>query len=150
MTDIDDTDRRILRILEKEGRISNAELADRVNLSASACLRRVQELERSGVIEGYRAILNKQELGIELVVYINVSLIRHLKRDVQAFERAMAIVPEVKECHSISGTADYILRVETENLAAYKHFHDDVLGTVEQVANYVSHFVISSSKDERG
>ena len=150
MTDIDDIDRRILRILEKEGRISNAELADRVNLSASACLRRVQELERSGVIEGYRATLNRKALNKSLAVYVTVGLSRHLKQDQQAFERAMSIAPEVSECHNISGTFEYLLRVETADLESYKTFHTDTLGTVEQVATITSHFVMGTSKDERG
>ena len=150
MADIDDIDRRILRTLEKDGRISNADLADKVNLSASACLRRVQELERSGVIEGYRAVLNRKALRKGLAAYVTVGLSRHLKRDQLIFERAMAIAPEVRECHGISGTYEYLLRIETEDLESYKNFHSDTLGTVEQVATIVTHFVMDSPKDERG
>ena len=147
---IDQIDRRIVRALERDGRISNAALAQKVGLSPSACLRRVQALEASGVIAGYRAVIDRSKLDGGLKVYVAVGLARHLKADQEAFERAMAAAPEVLECHNVSGTIEYLLHVEVRDLPAYKHFHSEVLGTVPQVARLVSYFVMGSPKNLRG
>ena len=150
MTNLDDIDKRILRVLETDGRISNVQLADRVGLSPSACLRRVQDLERTGVIEGYRAVINRSALGSGgFVVIVAVDLSRHLKADLHIFERAMHNAPQVRECHNVSGEMAYLLRVEVDDLEAYKHFHTDVLGTIEQVTSITSHIVLESPKDLR-
>ncbi len=147
---IDRIDHDILRALESDGRISNAALAQRVGLSQSACLRRVQALEDAGIIAGYRAVIDRSKLDGGLKVYVAVGLARHLKADQEAFERAMASARQVRECHNVSGTIEYLLLVEVADLAAYKHFHSDVLGTVPQVATLTSYFVMASPKDLRG
>ncbi|MBV6659049.1 MAG: Lrp/AsnC family transcriptional regulator [Devosiaceae bacterium] len=147
---IDRIDQEILRALETDGRLSNAALADRVGLSQSACLRRVQALEERGVIAGYRAVIDRSKLDGGLKVYVAVGLDRHTKADQAAFERAMIAAPEVLECHNVSGTIEYMLHVEVRDLAAYKHFHTEVLGTVPQVASIISYFVMGSAKNERG
>lgn len=149
MTKIDDTNRRILRELARNGRLTNLELADRIGLSPSACLRRVQELERSGVIAGYRAVIDPAKTGIGFTAFVTVGLSLHTKAAQEAFERAMARAPEVTECHNVTGTIEYILRVECADLAAYKHFHTDVLGTVPEVAAITTHVVMGSPKDGR-
>lgn len=149
MNDLDRISTSILRELEQDGRISNAELANRVGLSASACLRRVQELERSGIISGYKAVLNKKALGIGCVAYVAVGLSDHTKHSQEAFEQAITRSTEVKECHNITGSYEYLLRVETENLTTYKTFHTDVLGTLEQVHAITTYVVMESLKDER-
>ena len=148
MTKLDDINRKILRELTRDGRISNLDLADRVGLSPSACLRRVQELERKGVIKGYRAVLDGAALGQGFVAYITVGLSQHTKAAQEAFERAMARAPEVRECHNVTGTIEYLLRVEAEDLAA-KAFHTEVLGTVPGVNAITSYVVMESPKDER-
>lgn len=150
MAKIDDINRRILREVGREGRISNNDLAERVGLSPSACLRRVQELERDGVITGYRAVLNRDEMGTGFAVYVAVGLSQHRKTDQTAFERAMAAAPQVRECHNVTGTIEYLLRVEVEDLAAYKLFHTEVLGQAPQVSSITSYIVMASPKDERG
>ena len=146
---IDRTNERILRVLESEGRISNTELAERVGLSPSACLRRVQELERSGVIEGYRAVVNRAALGVGFVAYIAVGLNDHTRSAQRAFEKAVAKAPEAVECHNITGAVEYLLRVEVSNLAAYKRFHTDVLGMLPQVHSLTTYVVLESTKDGR-
>jgi DNA-binding Lrp family transcriptional regulator len=146
---MDAIDEHILRQLERDGRVTNLELAERVGLSPSACLRRVQALEAAGVIKGYRAVLDRTQLGAGLTVFVMVGLSGQLQRDAQAFERAMAKAPEVLECHNITGTVEYLLRVEVSDLAAYKHFHSDVLGTLSQVNTITSHVCLGSSKDLR-
>ncbi len=150
MTDIDNINAKILRVLSHDGRISNIDLADKVGLSPSACLRRVQDLERKGVIAGYRAVINPLALGLNFTAYVLVGLSKHTKADQFGFEQAMAAAGEVRECHNITGTVEYLLRVEARDLAAYKYFHTEVLGTVPQVASIVSYIVMGSPKDERG
>lgn len=141
---------RILRELQWDGRVSNLELAERVGLSPSACLRRVQELERSGVIVGYRAVLDRAALGREFVAYVSVGLRAHTKAVQEAFEKAVAVMPEVLECHNITGTVEYLLRVEVADLAAYKSFHTDKLGTLADVNALTTYVVMGSPKDTRG
>ena len=150
MRQIDHIDETILRELERDGRITNIELAGKVGLSTSACLRRVQELERNGTILGYRAVINPKALGNEFVVIVAVGLGRHLKEDQVEVERVMANAPQVRECHNVSGSFEYLLRIEVPDLEAYKYFHTEVLGTVAQVSSIVSYFVMGSPKDERG
>jgi Lrp/AsnC family leucine-responsive transcriptional regulator len=146
---MDAINQRILLVLSRDGRISNLELADRVGLSPSACLRRVQELERSGVIAGYRAVLDKESLGVGFTAYVTVGLSIHTKQAQVDFETAIASATEVVECHNVTGSFEYLLRVEAADLAAYKHFHTDVLGVLPQVAAITTYVVMSSPKDER-
>ncbi len=150
MRDIDAIDQNILCELEIDGRQSNIDLAQKVGLSPSACLRRVQELEREGIILGYRAILDRSFMGGGVTVYVTVGLDSHTKEDQAFFERAMAKAAQVRECHNVSGTVEYILRVEVSDLEAYKYFHTEVLGTVPHVRSITSHFCLSSPKDMRG
>lgn len=150
MTDTDKINAHILRELLRNGRISNTDLADRVGLSPSACLRRVQDLERRGVIRGYRAILDPLAMGVGFTAYITVGLNAHTKSAQEAFEKAIARAPEVRECHNITGNVEYLLRIEAADLAAYKRFHTDVLGTLPQVNSITSFVVMGSPKDERG
>ncbi|UWQ92071.1 Lrp/AsnC family transcriptional regulator [Aliisedimentitalea scapharcae] len=150
MSKKDQINDQILRELTRDGRISNLELADRVGLSASACLRRVQELERSGVIIGYRAVLDRQAQGVGFVTYIGVGLSEHTKAAQLAFEQAMQAAREVVECHNITGTIEYLLRVECADLPSYKRFHTEVLGTSPHVSAITSYVVMGSPKDQRG
>ncbi|WP_335947816.1 Lrp/AsnC family transcriptional regulator [Salipiger bermudensis] len=149
MSALDDTDRRILQVLAREGRISNLALADKVGLSPSACLRRVAALESAGVITGYRAVLSPEKTGVGFVAYVTVGLNSHTKSAQEAFERAIARAPEVRECHNITGNWEYLLRIEAADLAAYKTFHTEVLGTLPQVNAITSYVVMGSPKDQR-
>ncbi|WP_170366167.1 Lrp/AsnC family transcriptional regulator [Ruegeria arenilitoris] len=149
MASIDLKNQQILQELARNGRISNLELADRVGLSPSACLRRVQELERSGIISGYRAVLNPAAMGVGFVAYIGVGLGEHTKTAQEGFEKAVQLAPEVVECHNITGTIEYLLRVECADLSAYKTFHTDVLGTLPHVTSITSYVVMGSPKDLR-
>ncbi|MCR9109494.1 Lrp/AsnC family transcriptional regulator [Marivita sp. XM-24bin2] len=149
MSNIDQIDRQILRVLSRDGRISNLALAEQVGLSPSACLRRVSALERAGVITGYRAVLSPEKTGIGFVAYVTVGLSQHTKAAQEAFERAILGSPEVRECHNTTGSVEYLLRVEARDLAAYKHFHTEVLGVLPQVNAITSYVVMGSPKDER-
>jgi len=150
MAVMDRIDQRILQELTHDGRLPNTQLAERVGLSPSACLRRVQELERRGVITGYRAVLDPVAMGKGFVAYLTVGLSDHSKDGQDVFERAVAMMPEVRECHNITGTVEYLLRVEADDLAAYKRFHTDKLGVVPGVRRLTTHVVMGSPKDERG
>ena len=149
MAEIDAIDRRILRELKLNARISNVQLAERVNLSPSACLRRVQELERSGVIQGYRVITNPERTGRGFIAYVMVGLSSHTKAAQQSFEQAMATAQEVVECHNITGAFEFVLRIECADLAEYKHFHTEILGTRSHVSSITSDIVMESTKEER-
>ena len=149
MTNIDEIDRRILHALENDGRQSNVKLAQQVGLSASACLRRVQQLERSGIVSGYRAIIHPKARGVTMQAYVMVGLSKHTKDEQMIFEQAMQKAAEVRECHNITGAYEYLLRVETADLVAYKHFHTEVLGALPLVSTITTYIVMESPKDLR-
>jgi len=149
MVSLDKISAQILRELSVDGRISNLALAGKVGLSPSACLRRVQDLERRGVITGYRARLDPAQTGQAYAVYVAVGLSEHSKAAQEGFEKAMELFDEVSECHNIAGAFEYLLRVETADLGAYKTFHTDRLGTVPHVRSITSYMVMGSPKDMR-
>ncbi|MDE1513714.1 MULTISPECIES: Lrp/AsnC family transcriptional regulator [Vibrio] len=146
---MDRFDQRILHELQQDGRISNVELAERVGLSPSATLRRVQDLERKQVIKGYRAILDKTQLEIGFIAYVAIGLNSHTKQSQLSFEQHIRFAQEVVECHNITGNNEYLLRVESQDLPAYKRFHADVLGECAVVKSITTMVVMDSPKDER-
>ena len=148
MTKIDPTDQRILRILAQEGRLPNLDLAARIGLSPSACLRRVQDLERRGAIQGYRAVIAPAARAAGFTAYVTIGLSRHTNDAQRAFERACLAAPQVRECHNITGTVEYLLRVEVRDLEAYRRFHIEVLGAFPQIATIPTHDVMGSPKDD--
>lgn len=150
MIDLDTYNAAILQNLQTDGRMSNIDLAKQVGLSPSACLRRVQDLERRGILKGYRAIVDPKALGQDVVIFVMVGLSGHLRKDSQAFEAAMDIAPEVRECHNITGSVEYLLRVEVADLSEYKTFHADRLGVLSMVGSITSHIVLGASKDRLG
>lgn len=139
----------ILQTLAQDARISNSALAERVGLSPSACLRRVQELERAGVIRGYRTRVDRAQLSRGFLAYLTVGLNDHTRTAQRAFEEAVSSSKEVIECHNITGAVEYLLRVEVADIAAYKRFHTDVLGTLPQVHSISTFVVLDSPKDDR-
>jgi len=147
MIELDRINERILCELEKNGRVTNTELANLVGLSPSACLRRVQELESSGIIKGYHASIDRTQLGIGCIAYVAVGLCDHTKKSQLAFEQAITGSQEVRECHNITGAYEYLLRVETANLVAYKAFHTDTLGVLPQVNSITTFIVMESAKE---
>lgn len=150
MVNLDRYNRNILRELQSNGRISNIDLAHRVGLSPSACLRRVQELEKSGVIAGYRAVLNPEALGIGFIAYLAVGLGDHTLPSQLGFEAAMRDSDAVRECHNVTGAVEYLVRIEVADIAAYKAFHVGVLGGLAQVNSITTYVVLDSPKNEHG
>jgi Lrp/AsnC family transcriptional regulator, leucine-responsive regulatory protein len=149
MRELDDIDDRILRELSVDARITNVRLADRVGLSPSACLRRVQDLQRQGIVAGYRARISRKHLGRSFVAYMMVGLSSQKKAAHKAFERAVGAAREVVECHNVTGNFEYLLRVEVPDLDSYKHFHTEVLGGLPDVTIITTYVVMASPKDER-
>jgi Lrp/AsnC family leucine-responsive transcriptional regulator len=140
---IDRFDRRILEVLQENGRISNQELADRIGLSPSPCLRRVRALEASGVIAGYRAVLDARRLGLSLMALIHISMDRHTPERFANFEAKVAALPEVLECLLITGQdADYQLKVIVRDMDAYQALLLDRITRIEGVSGVHSSFVM--------
>lgn len=146
---MDAIDRKILLELTRDGRLPNTQLADRIGLSPSACLRRVQELERAGVITGYGARLDPNAMGLGFIAYLAVGLLDHTKDGQARFEDAVSKMSEVRECHNVTGAYEYLLRIECADLPAYKRFHTDKIGTIAGVRQMTTHVVMGSPKDER-
>ncbi len=140
--ELDRTDRTILAALQQDGRLANVALAARVNLSESACLRRVRALEQAGVIAGYVALLNQAAVGLPDSVFVEVSLTREQQEDLDAFENAVRKLPEVMECYLMSGEYDYLLRVVVANTADYERIHRENITRLPGVARVRSGFAL--------
>ena len=139
---LDDTDIRLLRILQENARLSNVELAERVGLSASPCLRRMRQLEDSGVIKGYMTLIDQNVIGLPVSVFISVTLKEQSERALDEFEGRIRALPEVMECYLMTGTADYLLRVVTADLAAYERFLKEHLTRIPAIASIQSSFAL--------
>ncbi len=144
---LDRTDRRILEQLQADGRLSNQELAERVLLSPSPCLRRVRALENAGVIQRYAALLDPLRVGLELLAYVSVKLEKRGKMPVDQFTRAVQSWPEVITCFSMTGDMDYLMRVQVEDLAHYSRFIMDKLLKQPGVIDIRSNFVLERVKE---
>ncbi len=139
---LDSIDRRLLTVLQKSGRISNSDLAEKVNLSASACHRRVQRLETEGYIAGYVALLDARKMGVPTTVFVEITLSTQADDVLNAFEKAVARVPDVLECHLTAGTADYILKIVAEDTDDFARIHRQYLTRLPGVAKMQSSFAL--------
>jgi Lrp/AsnC family leucine-responsive transcriptional regulator len=144
---MDDTDRRMLAILQREGRITNAELAERLHLSPSPCLRRLRALERDGVISGYRAVLDRRRAGLGLTVFVELKVDAHSDRTAAAITKAIDSTPEIVSAHIVSGAADFLLEVVVADLPAYERLMFDTLLKLPNVADVRSNFALRSVKE---
>ncbi|SHH25562.1 Lrp/AsnC family transcriptional regulator [Cognatishimia maritima] len=139
---IDETDRRILKVLQQQGRISNADLSEAVNLSPSACHRRVHRLEKDGYIRNYVALLDARKMKVPTTVFVEITLSGQADEVLEAFEKAVARIPDVLECHLMAGTADYILKVVAENTEDFARIHRQYLARLPGVAQMQSSFAL--------
>lgn len=139
---LDQTDRRILGVLQKRGRISNSDLSDQVNLSQSACHRRVQRLEAEGYIRDYVALLDARKMRVPTTVFVEITLSGQADEVLEAFEKAVARIPDVLECHLMAGSADYILKVVAENTDDFARIHRQYLARLPGVAQMQSSFAL--------
>jgi Lrp/AsnC family leucine-responsive transcriptional regulator len=141
---LDETDRRLLRVLQRKGRMSNADLSEQVNLSPSACHRRVQRLEAEGYIRDYVALLDARKLALPTTVFVEITLQAQADEVLEAFETAVSRVPAVLECHLMAGTADYILKVVAEDTEDYARIHRQYLTRLPGVAQMQSSFALKT------
>ncbi|NEX18511.1 MAG: AsnC family transcriptional regulator [Halochromatium sp.] len=140
---LDRYDRHILEILQADGRISNQELADRIGLSPSPCLRRVRALEEAGIIAGYRAMVDAKKLGLSLIAFVSISMDRHTPERFANFDATVAALPEVLECSLITGRdADYQLKVIVRDMEAYQELLLHKITRIEGVSGVHSSFVL--------
>lgn len=140
--ELDATDRRILAALQKDGRITNAELSEQVHLSASACHRRVQRLEEEGFIAGYVALLDPRRLGRPTTVFVEITLQGQADELLDAFERQVARIPDILECHLMAGSADYLLKIVAEDTEDFARIHRQYLSRLPGVAQMQSSFAL--------
>lgn len=126
---IDATDKRILTVLQQDGRLTNQQIAEQAGISPAACWRRMRALEEKRVINRYSALLNRKALGLNFSIFVHVSLSRHRTENVKRFEQAVMARPEVLECHATTGEADYMLKVVTKDIESYDRFLEEFLFT---------------------
>jgi Lrp/AsnC family leucine-responsive transcriptional regulator len=143
---LDLIDSRIIAALQADGRLSNVELADRVGLSPSPCLRRVERLERDGYIEGYRAVLQRGRIGLGLTVFVGVKIDGHANDRAEAFQEAVIAMPEIIACHLVAGEIDYLLEVVVPDLEQYQHYLVDKLLNLSIVREVRSNIAIQTLK----
>lgn len=146
MTSLDRTDLRLLAELQRDGRVTNAELAERVSLSPSACLRRVQRLEAEGVIAGYAAQVDPQAVGLGLQAFVRVQLAKHEAAAIERFVGQLNAWEEVVACHALTGDMDYLMHVYVADLEHFSRFLLDRLLTAAGVADVNSSFVLRTVK----
>lgn len=144
---MDAKDRRILRELQRDGRLTNAELAERVNLSPSPCLRRVRNLEHTGVIDRYVAIVDREAAGYPVTAFVQVTLARHDREVVEGFEQRVRETPQILTCHLLTGNSDYLLQIVVAGLDAYEDFMRNTLHTTPGIATINTSFVYGTVKD---
>ena len=144
---LDPIDVAILEQLQTDSRIPMVELAKRVNLSATPCVKRVKRLEAEGIIRGYHARLDPEALGRSLLVFVQVSLNSTDEKTLDTFNQAMRDIPDVLECHMLGGGFDYLVKLRTRDMQAYRHFLGHVLGALETVETTHTYFVMEEVKE---
>lgn len=143
---MDDKDRQILSALQKDGRLSNQDLSEKVNLSPSPCLRRLRMLEESNIIRGYTAIVDEEAYGLPVTAFVRVRLERHGREQVAAFEDAIKGVEAILDCYVMTGSADYLLRVLVASLRDYEHFVREQLHPIPGIASIDTSFAYGMVK----
>lgn len=143
---LDDVDRKILAMLQDDGRMTNVELADRAGITAPPCLRRVRALEEAGFIRGYHADIDGEKLGYGITVFAMVGLHSQAESDLRAFENLVAAWPLVRECYMLNGEIDFMLKIVAKDLASFQHFLTDKLTSAPNVASVKTSLTIRNSK----
>jgi Lrp/AsnC family transcriptional regulator, leucine-responsive regulatory protein len=143
---LDATDLEILRLLQADGRITNADLAKKVNLSPPSALQRVRNLEKAGLINGYHAVLDHEKLGLRVTVIAMIGLSLHQDRPIEQFRRAIASIPEITECYHISGDHDFLLKILVKDIRAYEALIREKISRIQGVQKISSSFVLGVPK----
>lgn len=149
-SELDRIDRKLLRELQRDGRATNVELAEKVGLTAPPCLRRIRHLEQSGAIRGYHADVDPERLGYTITVFAMVSLKSQAESDLRAFEEEVGDLPEVRECHMLNGEIDFMLKIVARDLQSFQSFLTSKLTSAANVANVKTSLTIRTSKNEIG
>lgn len=147
MESLNKIDRNILRILQRDGRISYSELARQVGLTTTPCIERVRRLEKAGIIQDYVARLDAQQLGVNLVVFVQIRLSRTAQDIFNEFSQAAAKLEQVQECYLVSGNFDYLIKARVTNMAAYRKFLGETLLTLPGVQESTSYVVMEQVKE---
>ncbi|NIB43275.1 winged helix-turn-helix transcriptional regulator [Pseudomaricurvus alkylphenolicus] len=147
MEKLNTLDKNIIRVLQKNGRTSFAELSRQVGLSATPCKERVKRLERDGVIKGYTALINPDYLDAGLVVFVQIRLSRSAQDTFEAFRDAAMALPEIQECYLVSGSFDYLLKARVADMGSYRKFYGETLLTLPGVHECTSYVVMEEVKD---
>jgi Lrp/AsnC family leucine-responsive transcriptional regulator len=143
---LDAIDRRLLAVLQRNGRLTATELAEHVGLTTSPCLRRLRLLEQSGVIRGYSALLDQEKVGLPVSVFVSIKLERQNEEGLRRFETAVRDCPEVLDCYLMTGPRDYLLRVVAKDLADYERFVKETLTRIDGIGNIESSFALGQVK----
>lgn len=143
---LDEVDQKILRILQDDGRVTNADLARMIGLSPPSALQRVRKLEELRLIKGYVGLLNAERLGFGLTVFAQVSLALHQDKAIERFKREVAEIPQVVEAYNVSGEFDYLLKIVVEDMRAYENLIRERLSTIKGLSKIQSCFVLASAK----
>ena len=145
-SDLDEIDRKILMVLQSDGRISLSDLSEKVNLSPSPCLRRIRRLESSGIISRYVAVLDQAKVGLPVSVFVSIKLESQRVEALERFKRVIAKWPEVLECYLMTGPRDYLLRIVAADLGAYERFLKQKLTRIDGVASIDLSFALEQTK----
>lgn len=145
-SNLDEVDLQILALLQGDGRITNADLAKAVSLSPPSVLQRVRALEKAGLIRGYHAILDHERLGLRITAFVQITLALHQDMAIERFRRAVQDVPEILECHHVSGDYDFLLKVVVRDMKAYEAFVREKLSRIKGVGQIRTSFVMGTPK----
>ena len=143
---MDRTDRKLIGELQRDGRLTNQELSERVSLSPSPCLRRLRQLEQEGVIEGYTAIVNQEACGLHITAFVSIRLEKQTDKTIQAFEEGIRDLDEIIACYLMSGSSDYLLQVLSPSLKDYEAFIRDKLSRTPGIGTLETHFAFGQVK----
>jgi Lrp/AsnC family leucine-responsive transcriptional regulator len=146
---LDGTDRKILDILQSNSNITNAQLAQEIGLSPAPTLERVKKLEQSGIIKSYHALLDHASVGLGVSTFVMVSLKGHNKENIDRFMNSISAIPEIVECHHVTGQADFILKIICADIPAYQKLMLEKVSNIEVVDNMQSMVILSTFKDSK-
>ncbi len=150
MVKLDDINKKILSILQENSSITNSDLAKTIGLAPASTLERVKKLETSGIIKGYVALVDQKKIGKAITVFVEISMINHSADSIRNFSKNIASLPEVLECHHIAGDKDFLLKVVTENIEAYRIFALDKLAAIPDIGRVYTFFTLDTIKSSTG
>ncbi|MCS6820734.1 MAG: Lrp/AsnC family transcriptional regulator [Microscillaceae bacterium] len=146
---IDEIDKQILRILQENSKITNAKLSEKIGLSPAPTLERVKKLERAGLIKSYHAVLDTEKVGLGVTTFLKVYLSDHTKEVFDSFIEQISQIPNVIECHHVTGGCDFILKIITENIASYQKFVLESISRIKEIRNMETLVILSTLKDSK-